>query len=527
MTDSRLSVLEARVSALEAAARPRVLACGLPYDGLISFLTRFLRMFNYGAIAPVFFLYMLELGFSEVETGALLTAILVGDLVITLYLSTRADAFGRRRTLVIGAALKVVAGAAFAASTSFPVLVAAGVVGVISTSGGEIGPFMAIEQAALTDSVLARGGAGGDDAGAVAVLFGYYNLVGYAAQAAGALSSGVAVSYLLSDARGWSALDAYRAVFVAYGCVGGLMALLYATLTPHAEARPKKPAAAAPAGAPAPAPCCPAALAPWLPAVQLGLRRRESKHIVARLALMFAMDAFAGAFVTQTWIAFWFAKRWAYDSAQLGYLVMGANVVAGGSGIAAAYFVRRFGAMLTMIASHLPSNILLLAVPLMPSGAAAAGMLVARFSISQMDVPARQAYVAMVVASDERSAAGGITNIVRSLGMSLAPLLLGYLSAAPVGSAAFNAPWLIAGAVKIVYDIVLYTLYRCDGTMSSGEAVAAKERADDAKDARAAEAAAAGEAAQHAGDGDGDADALDAPLLAGAPRASATGGIND
>jgi MFS family permease len=370
---------------------------------------------------------------------------------------------------------------------------------------------MAIEQAALTDSVLARG-AGGDDAGAVAVLFGYYNLVGYAAQAAGALASGVAVSYLLSDARGWSALDAYRAVFVAYGCVGGLMALLYATLTPHAEARPKKPAAAAPAGAPAPAPCCPAALAPWLPAVQLGLRRSESKYIVARLALMFAMDAFAGAFVMQTGIAYWCSQQWSFNSALLGYLLMGANVVAGASGIAAAYFVKRFGAMLTMIASHLPSNVLLLAVPLMPSAPTAAAMLVARFSISQMDVPARQAYVTMVVASDERSAAGGITNIVRSLGMSLAPLLLGYLSSAPPGSLAFNSPWIIAGVVKIAYDIILYTLYRCDGTMTSGEVVAAKERADDAKSEAAAAASAASEAAAASG-GDGEDDDLAEPLL--------------
>ena len=125
------------------------------------------------------------------------------------------------------------------------------------------------------------------------------------------------------------------------------------------------------------------------------------------------------------------------------------------SGIASAYFVKRFGPMLTMIASHLPSNILLLSVPFMPTAWSAAAMLVARFTISQMDVPARQTYVVMVVASDERSAAGGITNIVRSLGGSMAPALVGYLSSRPVGSFAFNSPWIIAGGVKIAYDTKL------------------------------------------------------------------------
>lgn len=503
-----------------APSPPPLCCCGLPYDGVLSFVTRALRMFNYGAIAPVFFLYLLELGYSEVSIGALLSAILVGDLVITLYLSTRADAFGRKRTLIIASALKVLAGAAFASTSSFPALAAAGVVGVISTSGGEIGPFMAVEQAALTDSVLAAreaagaGAPGGSTgAGDVAVLYGWYNTVGYLAQAAGAVTSGVVVHYLQS-AAGWSALASYRVVFVAYGAVGAAMALLYATLTPAAEARKRPP----PPPADAPAGCCPPALAPYAPAVSVGLRRPESRHIVARLAVMFAMDAFAGAFVMQTWIAFWFNQRWGFSSDLVGYLLMGANVVAGLSGVAAAYFVKAYGAMLTMIASHLPSNVLLLAVPFMPTGPAAAAMLVARFSISQMDVPARQAYVVMVVASDERSAAGGITNIVRSLGMSAAPSVLGYLSAAPRGSFLFASPWVIAGVIKIVYDLVLYGLYLSDTTMNTGEAKAGER--DAAEAAAAARHAADGARAAAAGGGRGE---LAAPLLASAEEGAEEG----
>ena len=384
------------------------------------------------------------MGLSELDTGALLTCILLGDLAVTLAMTTRADSYGRRRTLVAGAALKVLAGCVFAASRSFGVLVAAGIVGVISTSGGECGPFIAVEQAALTDAVLAcrAGAAQATGAAEVAVLFGWYNGLGYWAQAAGAVASGFAVRLLQRDP--WpalSALEAYRCVFLAYAATGTAMGVAYACLSAASEARPG--AAATRGGS-------------WT-----GLRRPGSLRIVARLSLFFAMDAFGGAFTMQTFVAFWFSERWAFASERIGVLLGTANVVAGASGVAASYFVRKIGAMETMIVTHLPSNVLLLAVPFMPTAAAAAAMLVARFCISQMDVPARQAYVAMVVASDERSAAGGITNIVRSLGMAAAPLLLGYLSAAqPRTSLKFASPWIISGSVKIAYDVGLYAMYR-------------------------------------------------------------------
>jgi hypothetical protein len=187
--DAKADVIIAKIDALAARAGS---VCGLPYDVFISFACRFLRMFNYGAIAPVFFAFMSTRGFSATQTGALLTAILLGDLVITLYLSTRADSFGRRRTLVIASALKVVAGVAFGLSTDYAVLVVAGIVGVISTSGGEIGPFMAVEQAVLTDALAASRPAKlskADESAAVATLIGWYTALGYVAQALGAEES--------------------------------------------------------------------------------------------------------------------------------------------------------------------------------------------------------------------------------------------------------------------------------------------------------------------------------------------------
>ena len=390
------------------------------------------------------FLFCVEIGLTELDVGALLTCIMLGDLVITLGMTTRADGFGRRRTLVAGAALKVLAGGVFGVSRSFGVLVAAGIVGVISTSGGECGPFIAVEQAALTDAVLAcrAGSAQATGAAEVAVLFGWYNALGYWAQAAGAVASGLAVRLLQRDpGPALTALEAYRCVFFAYAATGSLMGLAYACLSAAAEAKPGEAAARGTS---------------WT-----GLRRPGSLRIVARLSAFFAMDAFGGAFTMQTFVAFWFSERWSFASDRIGELLGTANVVAGASGVAASYFVRKIGAMETMIVTHLPSNVLLLAVPFMPTANAAAAMLVARFCISQMDVPARQAYVAMVVASDERSAAGGITNIMRSLGMSAAPLLLGYLSSAqPRTSLKFSSPWLISGGVKIAYDIGLFAMYR-------------------------------------------------------------------
>lgn len=233
-------------------------------------------------------------------------------------------------------------------------------------------------------------------------------------------------------------LEAYRCIFLAYATTGTAMGLSYACLSAAAEAQPSSTTAARSAS--------------WT-----GLRRPGSLRIVARLSMFFAMDAFGGAFTMQTFVAFWFAERWQFSSDRIGELLGLANVVAGASGVAASFFVRKLGAMETMIVTHLPSNVLLLAVPFKPTRASAAAMLVARFCISQMDVPARQAYVAMVVASDERSAAGGITNIVRSLGMSAAPLLLGYLSAAqPRTSLTFSSPWLISGGVKIAYGALRF-----------------------------------------------------------------------
>jgi predicted MFS family arabinose efflux permease len=192
----------------------------------------------------------------------------------------------------------------------------------------------------------------------------------------------------------------------------------------------------------------------------LGLH--ESKATVFRLSSLFAVDAFAGGFVMQSLIAYWFHLRWHADEAQIGTILLFGNLFAGVSSLMAARLAKRFGLVNTMVWSHVPSNVLLILVPLMPSLPLSAGVLLVRFCLSQMDVPTRQAYVIAVVSPDERSAAGGVTNVARSIGVSLSPLLLAPLFANP----ALGIPFIAAGTIKIGYDFALLAMCRKSRALS-------------------------------------------------------------
>lgn len=175
------------------------------------------------------------------------------------------------------------------------------------------------------------------------------------------------------------------------------------------------------------------------------------------LSALFALDAFAGGFVVQSLLAYWFYLRFGVEPGLLGSIFFGANVLAGISALLAARLAARFGLINTMVFTHIPSNILLCLVPLMPNLSLAIIVMLLRFSISQMDVPTRQSYTVAVVAPDERAAAAGVTNIARSLGAALSPLLSALLLANPLLS---NAPLFLAGGLKIVYDLLLYRRFR-------------------------------------------------------------------
>jgi MFS family permease len=397
-------------------------------DVRLLFAARAVRLFAYGLLSVVLVLHLSELGLSQARIGLLLTLTLLGDTAISLAITTRADRAGRRRMLLLGAALMVLAGAVFALARSFWVLLAAATVGVLSPSGNEVGPFVAVEQAALAQQVAPE---------RRTRLFAWYQLAGAAATALGALAGGVLAEGL--QRAGATPLESYRAVIAGYAVLGAALLGVFARLGPGAEA----PAAGLPARFPA-----------FLGA---GLGLGRSRRVVLRLSGLFAVDAFAGGFVVQSFVAWWFHQRFGASEALLGAIFFGANLMAALSALSAAAIARRIGLVNTMVLTHLPSNVLLVLVPLMPTLPLAVAVLLARFAISQMDVPTRQSYTMAVVDPEERSAAAGVTGMARTVGASLAPLAAGPLYAS---AALGGVPFLVAGGLKILYDLALWRSFR-------------------------------------------------------------------
>jgi MFS family permease len=396
----------------------------LTRDGWLLFVTRFVRLFAYGSLSVVLVFYLVGIGLNETQTGLLLTLTLIGDTVVSLTLTTRADRIGRRRMLTIGAILMVAAGLVFASTSHFALLLVAGTIGVISPSGHEVGPFLSIEQAALSHVVTDRDRT---------ETFAWYTLVGSIATALGALVAGSSIRLLLDS--GIAPVRGYRVVVVLYAIFGLVLAVLFQRLSRTAEA----------------------ATLGEKRALQLtvaglsGLDR--SRDVVVKLSALFALDSFGGGFVIQSFAAYWFHLRFNVDPGTLGAIFFWANIFAGLSALAASRLAGRIGLVRTMVVTHLPSNILLILVPLMPTLWSAVAVLLVRFSISQMDVPTRQSFVMAVVQPEERSAAAGVTGVARTVGASISPLFAGMLFANP---ALINVPFFIAGVLKSAYDLTLY-----------------------------------------------------------------------
>lgn len=402
---------------------------GLSTDGRILFGTRILRLFAYGFLSVILALYLSELGLSEVNIGLLLTFTLLGDTVISLWITTNADHIGRQRMLIAGAALMCLAAVLFAATRNYYLLLLAATIGVISPSGNEVGPFLSIEQASLTQLVSDK---------KRTKTFAWYNLVGSFATALGALAGG-GLSQLLQG-LGWTPLLSYRVVVLGYGVIGLLLIGLFTRLSPTIEVEKQSHSAA-----------------PGEPAPRRFLGLHGSQKIVLRLAALFSLDAFAGGFVVQSLLALWFHQKFGVEPAVLGAIFFGANILAGISALSAAWVASKIGLINTMVFTHLPSNILLILVPFMPSLGLAIALLLLRFSISQMDVPTRQSYTMAVVAPDERSAASGITGVARTIGAALSPVVSGVFLSNP---AFLGLPFILSGALKIVYDLALYFNFR-------------------------------------------------------------------
>jgi len=398
----------------------RVLTC----DGYLLFLTRFIRLFAYGSLSVVLVFYLIGLGLNASQTGLLLTLTLVGDTVISLYLTTRADRMGRRRILIVGAILMAAAGLAFACTHNLVLLIIAGTMGVISPSGNEVGPFLSIEQAALSHVIPDR---------SRTEVFAWYTLAGSVAAALGALFAGMITRVLEKSTL--TPVGMYRVVVIFYAVIGALLAILFLRLSSAAEVRSPEEASAFPG------------------TVKSFFGVGRSHRVVVKLSSLFALDSFAGGFVVQSFAAYWFYPRFGVNPATLGVIFFWANIFAGISALLAARLAARWGLINTMVVTHLPSNILLILVPLMPNLWLAVIVLLVRFSISQMDVPTRQSYIMAVVSKEERSATAGITGVARTTGAAISPLFVAFMFAQPSW---INVPFFIAGTLKILYDLLLY-----------------------------------------------------------------------
>jgi MFS family permease len=387
-------------------------------DIRILFTTRILRLFAYGFLSVVLALYLAAAGLSEIQIGLLLTFTLSGDAAITLWLTTNADRLGRRRMLVAGATLMILAGTVFILTRNPILLTLAAIFGVLSPSGNEIGPFLSIEQASLTHLV--------PDARRTQI-FAWYNLVGSFATATGALAGGWLAQSLQTN--GWTALASYRMVLAGYILVGLALVVSFQVLSPVVEAPPNHDNQKR----------------------TLGLHK--SRGVVFKLSGLFAMDAFAGGLIVQSMFALWFSLRYGLDSGVIGSIFFGANILAGISALLAVPMAKRFGLINTMVFTHIPSSIFLILMPLMPNLPLAITMLLLRFSISQMDVPTRQSYTMAVVAPDERSAASGVTSIARSVGAAISPSISGIFLGIP---SLLSIPFFLCGGIKIAYDLLLW-----------------------------------------------------------------------
>ncbi len=388
-------------------------------DGKKLPVTRILRTFAYGYLATTLGLYLDALGLTPTEIGVVFTAAIGGSALMTVFWSIMADRFGRRRTVATMALLMAVGGAVFAVTSSAAVLIVAAFTGTISATASEVGVFQTVEQAILPQTAPDE---------KRTWLFSVYNFI---ANIAGATGSLFAASVGFFASLGLRGADAYRPLFALYAAVGIANFAIFVTLSDRVE----------------------------LAHVE-GTRRfvglHRSKGIVARLSLLFGLDAFAGGLIVPSIVAYWFYLRWGLHISELALVFFAVGILSGLSLLAAGWLAERIGLLNTMVFTHLPSQALLLLVPLAPSAPLAVAIYLLRMSISQMDVPTRQSYTMAVVDPAERTATAGITNVARTSASALSPAVTGLAFSA----AALSAPFVAAAAIKIVYDTLVWLTFR-------------------------------------------------------------------
>jgi MFS family permease len=398
-----------------------ILPVGAAPETRLLLAARGLRAIGDGFVSLLLPVYLLELGHGPFETGVIATATLAGSALLTLLVGLYAHRASGRSLLIGAALLMMLTGIAFATYEDFWPLLLVAFVGTLNPSSGDVSVFLPLEQAQLARSVSDRDRTR---------LFARYSFIGSIMAAVGAL--GAALPGAAAEFWGMGLKPALQAGFLGYAALGGLALLLYRRLPRAVEVEAADPDQA--------------------PTKPLG----RSRRIVLMLASLFSLDAFAGGLVVQSLLALWLFERFGLSLAAAGAIFFWTGVLSALSYFAAARIADRIGLINTMVFTHLPANLCLALVPFAPSLSLAITLLLLRSALSQMDVPTRTSYVMAVVAPEERPAAASVTAVPRSLAAAASPMLAGALLAA----SGFGWPLVLAGGLKITYDLLLLVMFR-------------------------------------------------------------------
>jgi MFS family permease len=380
-------------------------------------LTRGLRGFADGFVSVLLAGYLSRLGFTPFEVGALVTGTLLGSAALTMVVGLTAHRMPRRRVLLGASLLMVATGIGFTGFSAFWPLLVVAVLGTLNPSSGDVSVFLPTEQAALAQTTS------GPER---TRLFAWYNVAGNFAGALGALASGLPAA--VADSVGSDVTAAERCGFLLYALVGAVSGAVYLGLGQSVET----------------------------PGTAAGAPLARSRGIVLRLAALFSLDSFGGGFAVQSLLVLWLYRRFQLSVAVAGAVFFAAGLAGALSQLMSPVIARRVGLVRTMVYTHIPSNLFLIAAGVVPSAPLAVAFLLLRASMSQMDVPARQAFVMAVVPPEERAAAASVTNVPRSLASAVPPLLAG----AMLSHSAFGWPLVCAGALKLIYDFLLLARFR-------------------------------------------------------------------
>jgi MFS family permease len=378
---------------------------------------RGLRAFADGFVSLLLPIYLGVLGMSPLQIGVIVTGTLLGSGLLTLWVGLRAYRHDYRQLLLLATALMAGTGLGFALLSDFWPLLAVAFGGTLNPSGGDVSVFLPLEHAVLAQAADER---------RRTALFARYSLVGTLVASAGTLLIGL--PQILTAAAQIQLKTALQAMFGLYAAIGILSAWLYRGLPPQRTAGSRSG----------------------------GTALKESRPLVLTLAALFSLDAFGGGFVVQSLLALWLFEKYQLSALAAGAIFFWTGVLSALSYLVAVKISDRFGLLNTMVFTHLPSSLLLIAIPFMPTIGWAVALLCARAALSQMDVPTRSSYVMAVVQPAERPAAASITSVPRSLAAAVSPVISGLL----LSYSSFGWPLIAAGVSKIVYDLALYLRFR-------------------------------------------------------------------